>query len=213
MMFIENIFLLVAMPLVACLFCVNGRPRVIAASLLTGMTCCLLSAYVNAFIAAIVGADSVRAAVEIAPVVEEVAKLLPMLFFLQVFAPSLKEVDLAFIFLAVGFATMESAFYLAGNGVYSPNVLAMRGLSASMMHLACGLMMAFGFTRVWPHSWLRITGTVGILSLAITYHGLYNLLIAAGGIAHTAALFVPLVTLAGILLARKSGESTPPASS
>ncbi|MDO4400810.1 MAG: PrsW family glutamic-type intramembrane protease [Coriobacteriia bacterium] len=203
MMYIENIFLLVATPLVACLFCVRGRPRLIAAALLAGMTCCLLSAYVNAFIAGIVGADEVRAAVEVAPVVEEVVKLFPLLFFLLLFAPTLEDVDLAFIFLAVGFATMESAFYLAGNGVDAPDVLALRGLSAAMMHLACGMMMAFGMTRVWPQMWLRITGTVGVLSLCIAYHGLYNLLIAAGGVVHTVALAVPLLTLVAILAARR----------
>ena len=202
-MYIENIFLLVAMPLVACLFCGHGRPRLIAAALLAGMTCCLLSAYVNAFVAGVVGADEVRAAVEVAPVVEEVMKLLPLLFFLLVLAPTLEDVDISFVFLAVGFATMESAFYLAGNGVEAPDVLALRGLSAAMMHLACGMMMAFGMTRVWSRAWLRATGTVGVLSLCIAYHGLYNLLIAAGSIAYMSALVVPLLTLVAILVVRK----------
>ena len=36
MMYIENIFVLIAAPLAACLFCVRGRPRAIVASLLVG---------------------------------------------------------------------------------------------------------------------------------------------------------------------------------
>ena len=74
-----------------------------------------------------------------------------------------------------------------------------------MMHLSCGLLMAFGFVRVWRHSWLRIAGTIGLLSLAITYHALYNLLIAAGGVAHLVAIIMPLATLLIMLSAQRLG--------
>lgn len=202
-MYIENIFLLVALPLVACLICVRGHARVSAGSLLAGMVACLLSAYVSSFIAQFVGANSVRAAVEIAPVVEEIAKLAPLLFYVLVMGPERDDVDLAFIFVAVGFATMESAFYLGDNGTAAPDVLALRGLSAAMMHLACGILMGFGFMRVWRYPWLRAAGTFGILCLVITYHGLYNLLIAAQGPALVAAVAIPLATLVFMLLARR----------
>ena len=61
-MYIENIFVLVAAPLIACLLCVRGKPRSVVAWLLVGMTACLLSAYVSSFAAQIAGLDAVRAA-------------------------------------------------------------------------------------------------------------------------------------------------------
>lgn len=200
-MYAENAFLLVVMPLVACLLCVKGRTRLIVASLIAGMTACLLSAYVSATFAQMLGAPTDMATVEISPFVEEVMKLLMPLFFLAVMNPDSEDINLTFIFVAVGFATMESAFYLLDAGASSPGMLALRGLSAGMMHLSCGLLMAFGFVRLWPHSWLRIAGTVGLLSLAITYHGYYNLLIAAGGPAFIAAIILPIFTLAILLTA------------
>jgi len=203
MMYIENIFVLVAAPLIACLFCVRGRPRLVIAGLLVGMTACLLSAYVSSFVAQLVGLDAVRAAVEIAPTVEEMAKFLPLLFYLVILDPDSEDVDLAFIVVAVGFATMESAFYLGESGLASPVTLLLRGLGTSMMHVACGVVVGFGLTRAWKHPWLRAAGTFGLLCLAMTYHGVFNLLVAMGDSATVAAVAMPLVTLAALLVAKR----------
>ena len=50
-----------------------------------GMGACMLSAYVNTFFAAFYNVDTFNATVEIAPVVEETIKLLPLLFYLLIF--------------------------------------------------------------------------------------------------------------------------------
>ena len=202
-MYIENIFVLLAAPLVACLFCVHGRPRIITASLLVGMCACLLSAYTSAFLAQAIGIDEVQAAIQIAPSVEETLKLLPMLFFLLVADPDAEDVGLGFVFVAVGFTTMESAFYLSDAGLADPGMLALRGLSTAMMHLVCGVVMGFGLTRAWSRPWLRATGTAGLLCLAMAYHGLFNLFVAAGGIASMVAMMFPLATLAAVLFIKR----------
>ena len=198
-MYVENIFVLIAAPLLACLFCVHGRPRLAVAGLLVGMTVCLASAYVSSFIAQVVGLDPLRAAVEIAPTVEESLKLLPLLFFLVIMEPDAEDIDLAFVVVAVGFATMESAFYLAEAGLSAPGTLLLRGLSTAMMHLACGVVLGFGLTRAWQYSWFRAAGTFGLLCLAMAYHGLFNLLVAAGEPASIAVIVLPLATLAALL--------------
>jgi len=206
-MYIENIFLLIATPFVACLFCVRGRPRSIAASLLIGMCVCLLSAYVSSFAAQVIGIDSVQAAIQVAPAVEETLKLLPLLLFLLVAEPKVENIGLAYVFVAVGFATMESAFYLADAGLAEPGMLALRGLSTAMMHLVCGVVMGHGLTRAWGRLWLRAAGTFGLLCLAMSYHSLFNLLVAAGGYAFFAAIALPVVSLALILLVQRHRAS------
>lgn len=207
-MYIENIFVLVAAPLVACLFCVRGKPRAVIAALLVGMVACLASAYVSSFCAQVLGADAVRTAVEIAPTVEEAAKLLPLLFYLVVLNSDAEDIDLAFIMVAVGFATMESAFYLGEAGLSDPVTLLLRGLSTAMMHVVCGVVVGYGLTRAWKHAWLRIAGTFGLFCLASAYHGLFNLLVAAGDAVRVAAVVLPLATLAAILAVRRHGEKT-----
>ena len=202
-MYIENIFVLLATPFVACLFCVQGRPRAIVASLLVGMCACLLSAYVSAFIAQFVGIDAVQAAIQIAPAVEEALKLLPLLLFLLVAQPKVENIGLAFVFVAVGFATMESAFYLADVGLADPSMLALRGLSTAMMHLVCGVVMGYGLTYAWGYPWLRVGGTFGLLCLVMSYHGLFNLLVAAGGAAGISAVVLPIASLALVVLVQR----------
>ena len=194
MMYIENIFVLVAAPLVACLLCVRGRPRTVVACLLVGMTACLASAYVSSFIAQMTGLDAVRTAAEIAPSVEEIAKFLPLLFYLAVLDPDMEDIDLAFVMVAVGFATMESAFYLGDAGLSDPVTLLLRGLGTAMMHVVCGVVVGFGLTRAWKHPWLRAAGTFGLLCLASTYHGIFNLLLSAGGVAQVVGLSIPIIT-------------------
>ena len=54
---------------------------------IVGMGVCLLSAYINTFLAAVCRADALAATAEIAPVVEEMMKLLPLVFYLLVFEP------------------------------------------------------------------------------------------------------------------------------
>lgn len=208
MTYIENIFILLVAPLVACLLCVKGRSRAMIAAVLAGMTACLLSAYVNAFFAHASGADTMSTVVEIAPVVEEAMKLLPLLFYLLVLEPDVEDANLAFVFVAVGFATMESAFYLADNGVAYPGMLALRGLSTAMMHLVCGVVMGFGLTRMWKHTWLRAAGGFALLCLTMMYHGFYNLLVAVGGMATIAAVVLPLATLTVLLaFGRREGRN------
>lgn len=203
MTYIENIFVLLAAPVVACLVLLSGRSRIMVSALLSGMVACLFSSYLSAFFAQWVGADPVGAAVEVAPVVEETLKLLPLLFFLLVFEPIPEIAELVTVFIAVGFATMESGFYIAEFSVSSPLYLALRGLSAAMMHLTCGVIMAYGLLHVWKRPWFKIAGTFGMLSLVIVYHGLYNLLIAAGSSAQVVAVFFPLVTLATAVALRR----------
>ena len=207
MTYIENIFVLLAAPLAVCLVVVSGKYRVVVASLLSGMLACLLSSYVSTFFAQWMGADSTGAAVEIAPVVEETIKLLPLLFYLLVLEPQMEHAELAAIFIAVGFATMESGFFLAESGTSSPVLMAMRGISAAMMHLACGVVMSYGVTHVWPQVWIKLTGTFGLLCLVITFHGFYNLLIAAGGWAQTVAVILPLAVLVMLVALQRRDAS------
>lgn len=209
MTYIENVFVMLAAPLVACLFVVPGRGRVMVASTLSGMLACLLSSYVSSFFAQWVGADAVAAAVEVAPVVEETIKILPLLYYLLVLEPSTYEGDAAAIFVSVGFATMESAYYLMDSGHVPLTALALRGLSAAMMHLTCGVIMGFGITHVWDRAWMKVSGTLGLLSLVIAYHGLYNLLIAAEGPARIVALALPLTTLTLMVMLRQHRHAKP----
>ena len=79
MTYIENVFVCMAAPLVVALLSLKRGQRAALVFCLTGMGACLLSAYLNTFFARLYQADAVNAATQIAPVVEEIMKLLPLL--------------------------------------------------------------------------------------------------------------------------------------
>ena len=95
MTYIENVFVCMAAPLVVALLSLKRGHRAALVFCLAGMGACLLSAYLNTFFARLYQADAVNAATQIAPVVEEIMKLLPLLFFLAVFEPTFARFRLA----------------------------------------------------------------------------------------------------------------------
>ena len=82
MTYIENIFLCMVSPLLVAALCMGRRHLRFFLFCIVGMGVCLLSAYINTFLASVCQADALAATAEIAPVVEEMMKLLPLVFYL-----------------------------------------------------------------------------------------------------------------------------------
>ena len=196
MTYIENIYLCLALPLLLSLFFIRGRSRRYALFLVIGMTVCLLSAYVSSFFMGYYGADGTTAAIEITPVCEEGMKLLPLLFFYLIFEPAPQELPAAAIALAAGFATFENVCYLIQNGADRFSFIFFRGFGTGAMHVLCGLIVGGGLAYTWRRTWLKVAGTCGLLGAAITFHAIYNLLIAHGGAAQYIAYALPVLLVA-----------------
>lgn len=100
MTYIENIFLCMVSPLLVAALCMGRRQLRLFLFCIAGMGVCLLSAYINTFLAAVCQADALAATAEIAPVVEEMMKLLPLVFYLLVFEPEGDKIKAAAITVA-----------------------------------------------------------------------------------------------------------------
>jgi len=108
MTYIENIFICMVSPLLVAALCMGRRQLRFFLFCIAGMGVCLLSAYINTFLAAVCQADALAATAEIAPVVEEMMKLLPLMFYLLVFEPEGDKIKAAAITVALTFATFEN---------------------------------------------------------------------------------------------------------
>ena len=108
MTYIENIFICMVSPLLVAALCMGRRQLRFFLFCIAGMGVCLLSAYINTFLAAVCQADALAATAEIAPVVEEIMKLLPLVFYLLVFEPEGDRIKAAAITVALSFATFEN---------------------------------------------------------------------------------------------------------
>ena len=196
MTYIENVFVCMAAPLVVALLSLKRGQRAALMFCLAGMGACLLSAYLNTFFARLYQADAVNAATQIAPVVEEVMKLLPLVFYLLVFEPEAERIKPAAITAALSFATFENVCYLIQNGADRFSFIFFRGFGTGAMHVLCGLIVGGGLAYTWQRTWLKIAGTCGLLGAAITLHAIYNLLIAHGGAAQYIAYALPVLLVA-----------------
>jgi len=179
MTYIENIFLCMVSPLLVAALCMGRRQLRFFLFCIAGMGVCLLSAYINTFLAAVCQADALAATAEIAPVVEEMMKLLPLVFYLLVFEPESERIKPAAITLALSFATFENVCYLIQNGADRFSFIFFRGFGTGAMHVLCGLIVGGG-----------------LLGAAITLHAIYNLLIAHGGAAQYIAYALPVLLVA-----------------
>ena len=202
MIYIENIFVCVAIPMLLSLFFTEHRQRVFTLFVVAGMAVCLLSAYVSSFFMNYYQTDAITTTIEITPVCEEVMKLLPLLFYFLIFEPEKKQVTHAAIALSVGFATFENVCYLTENGASQFSFLLVRGISAGAVHILCGILIGCGMAYVFYHRWLRLTGTIGLLGACIILHACYNLLITTDGIWKRIGYAFPSVLILVLFLAR-----------
>ncbi len=202
MNYIENIYICIAAPIIIAVLCTRDNRKMSMLFVLGGMTACLLSSYISTFVASVLGLDLQEASISISPVVEEIMKLLPILFYLLVFEPPAGKAAGCTLMVAVGFATFENICYLTENGAASVVNLIIRGFGTGTMHVLCGVFIAIGMVKLWDKIWLRVGGSIGLLALAIDYHAVFNLLVSQGGKIAYFGLVVPILSTIAWLVFR-----------
>lgn len=202
MSYLENILVCIGVPFLLALFFAKGKQRQDLIFLLCGMIVSLLSAYITRFFMAVYHADALVTAVEITPVCEELLKFFPFLLWIVIFEPEEEDIISASILIAVGFATFENICYLAENGAENFYYLFLRGIAAGAMHLCGGIAAGYGLAFAFPRTWLRIIGTAGIMGFCVVFHGIYNLLVTAGGTWQKGGYFFPILCILLVLSIR-----------
>lgn len=200
MNYIENIYVCLAAPFFIATLCLGKSHRRIMELILMGMTVCLLSSYISTFIASVQHMDTVAASISVAPVVEEIMKFLPVLFYLVVFEPKRDKAVGAMILISIGFASFENTCYLTQNGAGNLMFLLIRGFGAGTMHVVCGMIMAIGLLYLWERYWIRAAGMFALLSMAITYHSIYNMMVSQSGAVAAAGYLIPVLTVLILLI-------------
>lgn len=200
---IENIYICMIAPILISAFFLPKEYAKILIFTIAGMTACLFSAYINVFFANVYETDIALATVEIAPLIEEVMKILPILFYCIIFNPDTKKIYLAVLIVAVSFATFENVCYLVVQGMENFQYVFMRGFVTGSLHLVCGLIVGVGLMFIWEEKWLRVIGSFALLCVAVTYHGLYNLLVSESGILQIVGSLMPILTLLAFGILKK----------
>ena len=193
MIYSENILICIGMPLLIAMFYARKSARYFTAACLTGMFVCLLSGYISGYINLASGMTLEESAVYVAPIIEEIMKLLPLLFCMFVLGLGEQLLLNAAVAIGVGFAVFENCVYLLQAGAESLFLTLIRGLAVGVMHVVSMLLLDLGLTLMKQFRAISVPAVVGAACLSIIFHGLYNLLVSRPGVSAWVGYCLPLL--------------------
>ncbi len=200
MIYAENILLCIAIPLAVSLLFIRGEVRRYLAAFLLGMGVCLISAYISGFLNLATGMGDNDTSVFLSPVVEELMKLLPLLFFLFLFSPKERTLTTLAVAVGAGFATFENCCYILTQGAESLPYILIRGMAVGVMHIVSVLALSIWLIAAKRLRVLSFPAVVSGLSLAMIFHALYNLLVSESGVSTVIGYLMPLLTALALYL-------------
>lgn len=172
------LFICSAVPMTLMLFLLDKRPRTTMLYMLIGQIVCLLAAQLNYIFRDVfyeANYDTYAVTVTITPLVEEILKALPIIYF--GFVISHKKDDLMNVAMAlgIGFAILENFYILVvDTTAVTIGWALMRGFSSALLHGICTSLVGYGVSYVKTRKKLFYTGTFALLTMAIIIHGLFN---------------------------------------
>jgi RsiW-degrading membrane proteinase PrsW (M82 family) len=144
--------------------------------------------------------DMYSKTVIVTPVSEELLKALPILYYAAVISDKRDRLFTASMALGIGFALLENAYFLLNSDNFTIIIAIIRAFGAGLMHGMCTLLVGVGISFVKKKSKLFAVGTFGLLSTAIVYHGIYNILIQSEF--STVGALLPIATYIPFLIWR-----------
>lgn len=150
-----------------------------------------------------------RVSSDIAPIVEEMVKALPLLLFLRKNQPNDNLVIYCAMSSGIGFSIQETLFYFS-SFVSSPSLfslfpLIMRTITTCLMHGMSTAVIGFGVKITRDKKIIRLPMILGLLALSATIHSLYNILIGTR-LAIIALLMPATLYFIGLALLSDDGE-------
>ncbi len=168
----------IAVPMLLLMTLLDKHSRLLLGFMLCGIVTAVCSYEINTLLCGMSGISGTELSIKYAPVIEEILKALPILFYAVLVSDEKKEVLPFSMAVGIGFAILENAFLLI-NYAEQVDILwaVIRGLSTSLSHGICTLIVGCGMLFVRKQKKLFYTGTFALLATAMTLHGTFNLLI------------------------------------
>ena len=181
--------------LMACL--VEKKARQPILFVLIGIFVSVFAAEINGLLIALLPMDTFEVTIIVTPITEEILKAIPVLIYATVISAKKETLFTASMAVGIGFAVLENAFYLLNYTSFNMIDAVIRAFGAGLMHGMCTLLVGVGISFVKKKSKLFVVGTFALLSTAITYHGIYNMLVQSDylviGAVLPIATYIPFV--------------------
>ena len=146
--------------------------------MITGIFACLFVSEINNLLLRAFNNDIFFVTTTITPVTEEIVKMLPILFFAIVVSDEKSTLIPISFAVGVGFALLENVVILTQN-VETVTIFwaLVRGFGSGLVHGICTVMVGWGISYIKKRRKFFYCGTFALLSAAIIYHAIYNLLV------------------------------------
>ena len=161
--------------LMACLIEKKARQPIIF--VLIGIFVSVFASEVNGLLCSLLPMSIYEITIIVTPITEEILKAIPILIFATVFYAKKEALFTASMAVGIGFAVLENAYYLLNYPTFNMFDAIIRAFGAGLMHGMCTLLVGVGISFVKKQHKIFVVGTFALLSTAITYHGIYNMLI------------------------------------
>lgn len=172
------LFISIFFPLFLMMLLVEGKARLPIVFVMVGIFVSVFVSEVNGVLLAMLKITRYDATITLAPVTEEILKAFPILFYAIVVSDKKEQLFTASMATGIGFAILENAYYLIVNyETFSIVSALIRGFGTGLMHGMCTLLVGFGISFIRKRHKLFAVGTFALLSAAITYHAIFNMLI------------------------------------
>ena len=171
------LFISISIPIMLMALLVEKKARLPVIFILVGIFASVFASEVNGMLEGMLDMDKYRMTVIVTPVTEELFKMLPILYYAVVISDKKENLFTASMATGIGFAILENAFYLINSSNFTMLSAVIRAFGAGLMHGMCTLLVGVGISFVKKKRKLFAVGTFGLLSTAIVYHGIYNILI------------------------------------
>lgn len=192
------LFVSIFTPIFLMTLLVDRKVRLPMTFVLIGIFISVFASEINGLILKLTAMDTFLLTITVTPVTEEILKALPVFAYALIVSDKRERLFIAAMSAGIGFAMLENAFYLLTNsGSFNMLDAVIRAFGAGLMHGMCTLLVGVGISFVKKKRKLFLVGTFALLSLAITYHGTYNMLIQSEyvivGVLLPIATYVPFV--------------------
>ena len=197
------IMVCIAVPFLLLMTLLDHRSRLLIGFVLFGMVMAVSAYEINTYICQLLQMSGQELSIKAAPIIEEILKALPVLFFAIIVSDDKKLVLPLAMAVGIGFAILENAFLLI-TYVDQVNIgwAIIRGISTSLSHGICTLIVGCGIIFVRKQKKLFYTGTFALLAAAMTFHAIFNLLIQSQY--DYIALALPILVYSGFWIVKLS---------
>ena len=171
------LFISVFVPILLMALLIERKSRLPISFVLVGIFISVFVAEINGLLRNLIRMDTFAFTIIVTPITEEILKAIPILVYATMISDKKETLFTASMTTGIGFAVLENAFYLLNDSSFNMIDAIIRAFGTGLMHGMCTLLVGVGISFAKKRQKIFVVGTFALLSTAITYHGIYNMLV------------------------------------